>query len=319
MKKLLILLFVSQIVFGGSWRISLDPTHRPDFANLQLANDAAQVQNGDTLYIAGNPAHYPEATINKKLVIIGTGYFFNDNNIYNGTTNVSAFLDKITFADGSEGSVITSCEIDQLWIEEVEILIKRNWIYNLSLNPGTGNLIILQNYISGISKSQSFILNSTVIKNNHIASLQLSETNNTLVTNNTLHSYVTGKYLVFYNNILYYSNAYYNLTDCDVRNNLIPQTDPAFDPALGNQENVDMNEVFVSLTEGSEDARYMLKSGSPAIGAGVNGVDCGMFGGDSPYILSGLPAIPIIYELTIPAVGTIDNGLNVIIKARTNN
>lgn len=123
MKKLLILFFVSQIIFGGSWRISLDPAHLPDFANLQEANDNSSVVNGDTIYIAGNPAHYPTATITKKLIIIGTGYFFNDNGFYNGTTNVPATLESVTFEDGSEGSVITSCIIQHLKLNEKEILI----------------------------------------------------------------------------------------------------------------------------------------------------------------------------------------------------
>lgn len=54
----------------------------------------------------------------------------------------------------------------------------------------------------------------------------------------------------------------------------------------------------------SHDGQYQLKTGCPAVNAGViNGtpVDCGAFGGAAPYILSGMPGIPSIYSLTVPA------------------
>ncbi|MDX9923865.1 MAG: hypothetical protein RBS48_03810 [Ignavibacteriaceae bacterium] len=320
MKKLLILFFVSQIIFGGSWRISLDPAHLPDFANLQEANDNSSVVNGDTLYIAGNPANYPTATITKKLIIIGTGYFFNDNGFYNGTTNVPATLESVTFEDGSEGSVITSCIIQHLKLNEKEILIKRNNISWIELTEYSASLIITQNYLGIISWTGiEFVLNNCVITNNYIYRVELGKTNNTLVSNNTIGWGVFGSYFVFHNNIIFDHFPSLSLTDCDVRNNLIHQPQEGFDPALGNQVNIDMDEVFISLTVGSQDARYHLRVGSPAIGAGINGVDCGMFGGDNPYQLSGLPAIPIIYEMIVPTIGTIDEGLNITIKARTNN
>ena len=66
----------------------------------------------------------------------------------------------------------------------------------------------------------------------------------------------------------------------------------------GNQLNVNMNDVFVCYTNCaafSADGRYQLKALSPAIGAGSNGEDCGMFGGTDPYVLSGMPPVPAIY------------------------
>jgi hypothetical protein len=78
----------------------------------------------------------------------------------------------------------------------------------------------------------------------------------------------------------------------------------------------DMNTLF--MLTGNEDAKYILKEGSPAKGAGVNGVDCGIFGGDEPYVLSGIPPIPTIYEAIVPSTATSNGGLPVKIKAKTN-
>ena len=47
----------------------------------------------------------------------------------------------------------------------------------------------------------------------------------------------------------------------------------------------------------SDDAKWKLKAGSPAIGAGVSGVDCGVFGGVTPYVLSGVPLYRISMKL----------------------
>jgi hypothetical protein len=62
-----------------------------------------------------------------------------------------------------------------------------------------------------------------------------------------------------------------------------------------------------------------LASNSPAKGSGENGTDAGAFGGDEPYILSGIPSIPSIYQLTVPANVPQGGTLNVQIKAKTNN
>lgn len=105
------------------------------------------------------------------------------------------------------------------------------------------------------------------------------------------------------------SNGYYY-------NNISNSTQ--FGSSNGNQQNVNMNNVFVGITGNSIDGQWQLKTGSPAIGAGFNGVDCGMFGGDFPYILSGLPPIPAIYY-HIQTIDNINHILNVTIKAKSHN
>jgi hypothetical protein len=85
----------------------------------------------------------------------------------------------------------------------------------------------------------------------------------------------------------------------------------------GNKSNVTMTTVF-AYTPGNEytDNHYKLKALSPALGAGVGGIDCGVFGGTTPYILSGIPGIPAIYRATVPVMGTTSSGININIKAK---
>ena len=69
----------------------------------------------------------------------------------------------------------------------------------------------------------------------------------------------------------------------------------------------------------SNDGRYALKPGSPAIGAGAGGIDCGMFGGTNPYKLSGMPRIPAFYKLTAPSNITSTNPYTITFSVRSNN
>ena len=87
----------------------------------------------------------------------------------------------------------------------------------------------------------------------------------------------------------------------------------------GNQSNVDMSTVFVGAGEGSTDGQWQLAENSPAIGAGLGGVDLGAFGGPTPYVLSGLPSMPAIYFLNAPISGSTNSGLQVQLKAKGHN
>jgi hypothetical protein len=60
------------------------------------------------------------------------------------------------------------------------------------------------------------------------------------------------------------------------------------------------------------------KAGSPALGAGTGGSNCGMYGGGSPYSISGLSIIPNISLLQMPTIGTTGYGIDVRIKAKAN-
>ncbi len=67
------------------------------------------------------------------------------------------------------------------------------------------------------------------------------------------------------------------------------------------------------------DARAQLAPNSVAKTAGVGGTEAGAFGGDMPYVLSGIPTVPNIYQLTVPIQVPQNGTLNIQIKAKTNN
>jgi len=77
-----------------------------------------------------------------------------------------------------------------------------------------------------------------------------------------------------------------------------------------------MSVVFQTST--STDGQYQLNSSWATANPGANG-DRGAFGGPptSRYTLSGLAAVPVIYEVTTNGVSTAGQGLPVNVKART--
>ena len=106
-----------------------------------------------------------------------------------------------------------------------------------------------------------------------------------------------------------------------VRNNVLSLSGNSVSVTVRNTNmmDVDMSTVFLGPIESSTEGQWQLKDGSPALEAGVNGVDAGMFGGSTPYVLSGIPSIPNIYELNVDEVGTSEGGLKVTIKVKANN
>ena len=82
----------------------------------------------------------------------------------------------------------------------------------------------------------------------------------------------------------------------------------------GNLRNVDMSTVFVD----HENYDFHLLPGSPAIGAGENGTDMGIYGGDAPYVDGGFPGLPSILQIQAPTAGSQTSGLYISFKAKSN-
>ena len=303
------------------WRVNNISGTDADFTSAQSAHNNEYVFNGDTLYIEPSTASYGDLTLTKKLVIIGNGFWVAQNPETQANVNYSK-LGTITFNSGSQGSIIQGCKIYCVRLKTSEIIIQRNYILydeqayasiffeadNLS------NIIIRNNYLrntytyNGYQQYTSEViqcaksgLSNITISNNYIESGDLISIHRCLY----LTSGFTG---VIENNVIYGLNTVYNsqfnnniLRDGTFTNsntsyyNNICNSDQ-FGNEYGNQSNVNMLNVF--LNEGSTDGKWQLKENSPAIGAGVGGIDCGMFGGDFPYVLSGIPAIPSVYEFS---------------------
>lgn len=332
MKNCYLLLTILALLFATSlnakvWTVS-NVHSAADFSNLQSAFNGAS--GGDTIYIEGSAVSHGSGNLYKQLVIIGTGYWLNEND----TTQAYKLTSKIggiNFLPGSEGSSLhglsvigeTRIRCDSITLANnnffvmtssygqitaidfdyniQKIIIKQNWIYaehlgsyaavGISCANGATNCIISHNLIRAVSDGG----NNAIIMGN-------VSNNDFLISNNVIWGDIVSYYSVHKNNILV-SGTYNSGNDSEVYNNIGDTTQ--YPVGNGNQQNVDMSTVFVDYTKYIDNG-YILSSGSPAIGAAFGGGDCGIFGTylGNPYILSGMPAIPAIFDATIGTRGT---------------
>jgi len=169
------------------------------------------------------------------------------------------------------------------------------------VDPGFSNIRIRNNFLYTFSSSTYSVISSG-------SGLEIS--------NNTIQGSLNVTNALIQNNLFFAPTNALIATGSVVRNNIAINSVP-FAATNGNLVNVPLSTIVDGT--GSTDSYWKLKEGSPAIGAGYEGVDIGMFGGDEPYVLSGIPPIPTIYQLNAPTVGEKNTGMPITIKAKSNN
>jgi len=277
--------------------------------------------------LEGSATDYEGATIDKPLTIVGPGYFLNENP-ETQAMNTSANIDsEVAFTSGSEGSTIMGCDFvfADLTISVSDISVIRNYLYHVEFNGTCDNIVIIQNYVYSSINAGIGDITNTIISNN--------------IVRGGIYAQGTSGPLIVSNNVCWTTNFSFPI-DChnaSIQNNIICYEFSSIGQntgntisynilagdgtdANGNQYNIDMNLVFADFDGSlnlSTDGKWELKAGSPALDAGMSGVDCGAFGGPTPYILSGVPNLPHIYEAEVPASATSDSGLPVSIKVKS--
>lgn len=337
MKKILCfvaILLVAASVQATVWRVNNLPGADADYATLQAAHNSVYVAPGDTFYLEASSGSYGDLTATKKFIIIGAGYFLAENLDKQANIN-SSIVGNITFNAGSDGSFISGCTIGKITINASNLVIEKNYIVTdaqyelISFNGNTNNTFIRQNYIVNYKNNSSTwsikcnaTANNVLIEGNYIwidnnpycKAIEVQSNFSGEISNNIIVGNTIVNNVVFNNNILL--TGTFTQTNTSYNNNLCADTQ--FGNSNGNQQYVILANLFVGATGNSTDGQWQLKTGSPALGAGMGGIDCGMFAGDYPYKLSGLPTIPSIYYHE-QIIDNVNQQLNVTIKAKSNN
>jgi len=329
MKKLLTLtlsaLFFLNSAEAKIWRVNNSVGANADFSTMSAAITAATP--GDTIHVESSSIDYGTVTVNKKLVIRGTGYFLNDMppNPKTQHNKNNASFNNITLAAGSKGSTVDGISSNYVYLRDSLVTIQRNWINYMYLSDtrDVAGDTIRHNFINGsiLLTSGSYKTRGLFVYNNIIGG-QINITSSIVanadgyVINNTFlgnSNFVTNNF-VYQNNIFNSSNFGIYQPANTFLNNV--SVDANLPPGNGNITGATLASLYEGGSTGagySSDARYQLKPGSPALGAGLlNGVtvDCGAFGGPAPYVLSGMPQMPSIYDISMPA--TISSGTSAI-------
>ena len=350
MKKICVIFFTLLFFFvtksdAKIWRVNNNTGVSADFTTIQAAHDGAS--SNDTLYLEGSPSSYGSLTCNKLLYIIGPGYFLGQ--VPNTQALVqSAIVSGVTFNVGSAGSVIEGIDLNgnSVGVFAHNITIKRNKFSspngsNYDYSMGTINLYYTSNNssipVTNILITQNFgciiLINypstNVLITNNYISFHQYygdattneclrADPNAVLLVKNNIfrRGAVNVSNSSVTNNIMY--AGFFNGAGNLVSNNIGNSTQ--FGTINGNQSSVDMTQVFSGT--GSPDQSWSLKAGSPAIGAGYgstvsNPVDCGIYGGNTPYVVAGQVNMPAIYFFDNSPTGSNTDPIRVTVKVKS--
>jgi hypothetical protein len=304
------------------WRVNTTPGVNANFTTAQAAHDNAQVVPTDTLYFESSGIGYGNLNMTKRLTLISTGWFLSENPGQQYHVQ-PALLNFVTVQGSAAGSVF-HCNLNTINLQEGAngCRIERCYFdYGLTdLTVRSSNNVIIQNFIRG-SVSLNFNTGNNLISNNIIMGrvdtydLTTSATVSNNVLNGSSNSGTTLHNLIFQNNIIN-KTASYTFQNCTVRNNICANT--TLPIGNGNLNSQSMAAIFVN-PNGNTDGAFVLIGGSnPAVGAGLNGVNCGAFGGASPFLLGLQPAIPAIYQFIVPPTAS-GATMNVTFSTKSNN
>jgi hypothetical protein len=332
-KQVFFILLLSGVVLSamaGTFRVNNKLTENVAakiYTDLQAAHDAAF--NGDTILVEGSPDNYSYLNCSKRLIIKGPGYFQNENPGISAN-KLSARTQGISFNDGSASSLLMGIEdLSYVYIYVNNITIRRCHLYNVYSQSAIENITITESYLTVLSTyyqdnsfTFSYEVTNLVIANCLInGGILITDGSTGVFLNNVMNTpYIdipTG--FDMKNNILYQTSSdnitLPSLPDPDVSNNV--PTGSQFGTDNNNKASVSEEALFLGVLSTSTDGKWQLKEGSPAKAAGEGGIDCGAFGGPQPYILSGPPAGPVIYELNTSSYATEDNKLPITIKVKS--
>jgi hypothetical protein len=325
LRKLFVLFAIisSTTASAKVWRVNNNVGVSADFSQLTTAMSSASVQDGDTIYLEGSATNYTNSVVYKRLVIIGPGYLLsapNGNPGLQSSPNEARFGALLIDSAASGSTFIGLSTYIQVDSRADDLRFIRSSIYLEQWVATTG------------SKANNWMINKCMFGGTLTFPQENLQVTNSIaaysgvIFTNTVNAF-------FRNNVFavglittsaYVANNIFlagtNITGSIVKYNLSVNNDlPA---GLNNQVNVPLANIFVGT--GSDDGKYQLKAGSPAIGAGepINGVtpDCGAFGTADPYRLSGIAPIPTIYSLTVPAtVPSSATTMTVTFSTRSNN
>jgi len=196
------------------------------------------------------------------------------------------------------GAIFRNCQVECLYQNTVLSGCKFSGCYNLQIYADT----------IGVNEGSNILIENSVIKSAYLKNRCRGIIRNCIV--NVLDA--RGCAVEIDNNIFYRTasppygpsiNVFYDSLS-RFENNLFELPESSYSNMTGNNNlfAVNMDNVFVGGAYNaarlySDDERFRLKGGSPGIGAGLDGVDVGIFGGSYPYRLSGMAPVPSTYKL----------------------
>jgi len=320
------------------------------YSDLQTAINAANV--GDTIYVQPSPNGYGNIIITKTLSIYGIGHIPELN------AGLSASINIINFNNDAPNTKLSGLQISKIQFNNSggnnhDVVITNNRIGSIDGNNTTSaanNMVISGNYFKGFynidnKNSQNWIITNNLFEQTSINPMHnpfgkfnatTTFSNNIILTrqngdaNQSIELFNNCDGTQISNNIFLFTGANvsnFNLgtnTALSFSNNLTFNYNSILDalPGTNNLDNTDP--LFTNFNENTNlnttTNDFQLQAGSPAVNAGTDGNDLGVFNGGFPFNLRGYPTeLPYLTEFTIFNTSVDPGGtLNINFKANAN-
>jgi hypothetical protein len=297
-----------------------------------FASALAASQQGDTLYLPGGTFDIGNATIDKKITMIGVGHY----PAYTQPTNRTELTGNINLLAGADTSqfhgfyltgnfmwgsntgnqmvnkiTISRCNINNIYLSYAsntstseQILISENVVRGTILGRNAQNVLIEKNIVNNIG----YFNNNALITNN-VLTVPSSECLNSIIS------------CTIQNNVVVHNGAYYlfyNSSANTVQNNLFVNT---YAVGSGNIDKQLLESIFVNYSGGafSYEHDFHLKETSPGKNAGTDGNDIGIYGTVTPYKEGAVPFNPHITDEDIATRTDSQGKLNVKVTVEAQN
>lgn len=310
-KRFTLLLVVMSLLITGVQarilRVNNTPGIAVEFTSFQDAYTEAQ--NGDTLYIEGSATPYLKYgstfVINKKLTIFGPGYWLVENGIVNYGAANAKMGDLTTLDIKKEGVNIYGLETSIISINASKVVISRCKTGRINLGS-VSEVSLHQNYIDGNLSGGYDTSSNVTVTNNIIIATSIVNFKSCVFNYNHIDCYTASEIYstTFKNNIVKVGYDFKISSNCS-----FDETNYKGDWYL---------QCLGSDTEFKKDVDYQLRDDSDLLTKDPNGKQIGAFGGNDPYIISGVPNIPLIKEIDVSASANVADGLKVNLVITTN-
>ncbi|MBQ4392596.1 MAG: hypothetical protein II826_05730 [Prevotella sp.] len=280
------------------------------YSSISAAHDAAS--EGDTIMVDGSSSSYGSISIKKRLVLIGPGYYLNANGIVSEATAAATarFVIEEVAAAGTVvmGFRLTDNLNNGIDLSVSKCVIKRNIFpgKGVCLRRGADNTVIHQNYFyqTGIDCMWGDGRINVQVTNNIFVMDGSSITSN----KGLVDSYIAYNTIVSSNPD---ANTFYMVSNSTIEHNIMPNGKVGYNNIhtqntnsySDNYEGNLMDVTAISTDKDVQTAELEMSEGK-----------YGAFAGDNPYVISGIPAAPVIQNLVMPTAVEKGKKMNVTIK-----
>lgn len=311
MKKIIGLVALSLLSLSVEAKVMrVNNTPNIDAGYSSLENALLDAASGDTIYLEASSQAYgsrdaysfDDIEIVKPVTIIGPGFLLAEN-------RVTGYAPGEAFIGGEVKLLAENVHISGIILPKLEIEANGAMISRCQILAGSSDAIKVASNVNGCSIQQCFVVGNiegrgypqNVFISNNIICGNVAQFERCRIEHNTFGKYsrygtVKGlKFCTVVENVMYEQGKTQTNTSAFINN---------------------YSGDFSQYMEGSEfslDSNYRFKSDSPIAMSASDGGALGAFGGVNPYIVSGLPSIPVVYNVSAPTSVNLLQGMPVAV------